>query len=537
MSDEMNKDNMDINNNLDNQEKVYPDNDRNIDNVEKINTTEENNQAKDENTVTYSFWAEQIAASYSQDNKNGTQEQMEDNSYNKEESSENYKYNSDTNARYVENKISNNEKDIWSIPDRKNLEEKVMKEKKQRKFFGKAVRTALWAGLFGIIAGASFIGFNGVYSYFNPGAAQLSVQLGGGKNNKLHLIGPKDPDKKLSTTTVSNDTIRPKTDVTDVIENTMPSIVTINSTFTQNFNWFGKENSEDYEGGGSGIIVGQNDTELLIATNNHVVDGAKTIQVAFIDDTIATAVVKGTDAIADLAVLSIDLSQISKETRSAIKVATLGDSENVKVGEMAIAIGNALGYGQSTTVGYIGAKDREVAIEDKKMVLLQTDAAINPGNSGGALLNVKGEVIGINTVKYASSDVEGMGFAIPISRAIPIINELMSREILKDEEKGYLGVYIDDITEESAGMYNWPIGVYIKSFAEGSAAEKAGLLPGDIVVGVNDTEITNSIQLREKVNSYRYGTDITLKVMRRVDGEFAQKEIIVTLGKASTIVN
>lgn len=535
MSDKMNNDKMDI----DNQEKVYPDSSKNIDNIDnidKIDNTQGNTPTKEENSVTYSFWAEQIAASYTQNNE--TEGKLEDNSYNKEESGESNNYSTDTNVRYVDNNnnINSSEKSIWSIPDRKSLDEKVTKEKKQKTIFGKIVKTVLWAGLFGVIAGASFIGFNGVYYHFNPGAAQLSVSLGGNKN-KLHLIGPKDPDKRLSTTTVSNDIIQPKTDVTDVVENTMPSIVTINSTFTQNYNWFGKESSEDYEGGGSGIIVGENDTELLIATNNHVVEGAKTIQVAFIDDTTATAVVKGTDSIADLAVLSIDLSQISKETRNTIKIAALGDSENVKVGEMAIAIGNALGYGQSTTVGYIGAKDREVAIEDKTMVLLQTDAAINPGNSGGALLNTKGEVIGINTVKYASSDVEGMGFAIPISRAVPIINELMNREIIKDEDKGYLGVYIEPITEEEVAMYNWPMGVFVKSNVEGGAAEKAGVLPGDIIVGVNDTEITNTTQLQEKVNSYRYGTDITLKVMRRVDGEFVEKEIIVTLGEASTINN
>lgn len=526
MSDNMNNDKMNMDNNIGNQEKVYPDNSNNIDNIEKMNTTQDSNPTKEEGGVTYSFWAEQIAASYTENNE--TERKLEDNSYNKEESRETSNYSSET--RYIDNSnINNSEDNIWSIPDRKSLDEKVIKEKKKNRFFGKAVKTVLWAGLFGVIAGASFIGFNGVYYHFNPSAAQLSV---GGSKNKLHLIGPKDPDKKLSTTTVSNDIIQPKTDVTDVVENTMPSIVTINSTFTQNYNWFGKQGSEDYEGGGSGIIVGENETELLIVTNNHVVEGAKTIQVAFIDDTIATAVVKGTDSIADLAILSIDLSQISKETRNAIKVAALGDSEDVKVGEMAIAIGNALGYGQSTTVGYIGAKDREVAIEDKTMVLLQTDAAINPGNSGGALLNIKGEVIGINTVKYASSDVEGMGFAIPISRAVPIINELMNREILKDEEKGYLGVYIEPITEEQVAMYNWPIGVFIKSNIEGGAAEKAGVLPGDIIVGVNDAEITNTTQLQEKVNSYRYGTEITLKVMRRVDGEFVEKEIKVTLGKA-----
>ncbi len=532
MSEEMNNDKMDNNNNLGDQEKVYPNNNKNINNFDNNEATETNNSTKEQSTVEYSFWAEQIAASYNQNDE--TAEKKDETLYNKEESSENYQYSPDSAMTNVNNNVDKIEQDIWSIPDRKSLDEKESRGKKKNTFFGKVIKTALWAGLFGIIAGASFIGFNGLYSHFNPNATQLSVSLGGRGNNKLHLIGPNDPEKKLATTTVSNDIIRPKTDVTDVIEKTMPSIVTINSTFTQNYNWFGKESSEDYEGGGSGIIVGQNETELLIATNNHVVEGAKKIEVTFIDSTTATAVVKGTDSIADLAVLSIDLSQIKKETRNEIKIATLGDSEDVKVGQMAIAIGNALGYGQSTTVGYIGAKDREVSIEDNTMVLLQTDAAINPGNSGGALLNVKGEVIGINTVKYASSEVEGMGFAIPISRAIPIINDLMNREILNDDEKGYLGVYIEPITEEEVAMYNWPLGVYIKSNVEGGAAEKAGIMPGDIIVGVNDTEITSPKQLQEKVNSYRYGTDVTLKIMRRIDGEFVEQEIVVTLGKGTS---
>jgi serine protease Do len=197
---------------------------------------------------------------------------------------------------------------------------------------------------------------------------------------------------------------------------------------------------------------------------------------------------------------------------------------------MAVAIGNALGYGQSTTVGYISAKDRKVQVDDKTMVLLQTDAAINPGNSGGALLNLKGEVIGINTVKYASSEVEGMGFAIPISKAMPIIDELMTREVLKDNEKGYLGVSYSDVTEEIANMYNWPVGVYVKEAVAGGSAAKAGIMPGDIIIQVNDTEITAGTQLKDKVTSYRAGTDIVVSVMRGANGKFERKEITVTLG-------
>ncbi|MDF2950900.1 MAG: 2-alkenal reductase, partial [Anaerocolumna sp.] len=304
---------------------------------------------------------------------------------------------------------------------------------------------------------------------------------------------------------------------------------------TETTDWFGQQYSEEYQGSGSGIIVGKNEKELLIATNNHVVEGAEPITVTFIDDTKAEAIIKGTDAVADLAVISIDLSTIKEETLNTIKIATLGDSDDVKVGQMAIAIGNALGYGQSVTVGYISAKDRAVAIEGNTMVLLQTDAAINPGNSGGALLNMKGEVIGINSVKYASSEVEGMGYAIPISRAMPIINELMNRETLAEDEKGYLGVYIRQVTEEVAQTYNWPVGVYVISTIEGGAAESAGIIAGDIITKVNQTEVTAESQLQEKVNSYRAGTEVTLTVMRMENGQYIEREIVVTLGKSATL--
>lgn len=422
----------------------------------------------------------------------------------------------------------------------KSMEEPKEESKKKPSLMKKALKGFAYAAIFGIIAGATFIGVNTIYYTLNPNAAPFSINIGSNfksnNNEKFNFIVP-NKENEIAQTTVTSGNIQLETEVTDVVDATMPSIVTITSTFTQNYNWFGQQGSEDVDGGGSGIIVGKNDEELLIATNNHVVEGAKTITVSFIDESRATAVIKGTDSIADLAVISIKLSDISEESLGKIKIASLGDSEDVKVGQMAIAIGNALGYGQSTTVGYISAKDREVAIQDKSMVLLQTDAAINPGNSGGALLNLKGEVIGINTVKYASSEVEGMGFAIPISRAMPIINELMNREILTAEEKGYLGVYIDDVTEDIAEFYNWPIGVYIRSVIDGGAAQKAGILSGDIIVGVNDTEITSSQQLQEKVNSYRHGTKVNVKVMRNVNGNYEELEITVELGKSSTLPN
>jgi len=321
-----------------------------------------------------------------------------------------------------------------------------------------------------------------------------------------------------------------------VIKDAMPSIVTITSTFEQDYNWFGQRGSEEYDGGGSGIIIGKSDTELLIATNNHVIEGAKNILIQFIDDTEGHATVKGTDPSMDLAVVAVPLSEISKVTLQEIEIANIGNSDDVEVGEMVVAIGNALGYGQSTTVGYISAKDREVSVEDKLMILLQTDASINPGNSGGALINMDGEVVGINTLKYVAEKVEGMGFAIPISTAMPILQDLMNREVIADDDKGYLGVYIDNVTEEVSAFFNWPVGVLVVSPIEGGAAEKAGIVNGDIIVGVNGTKISNTVQLQEKVNSYRHGTSIQVTVMRSVNGEYVEKEFTVTLEKRSVDV-
>jgi serine protease Do len=464
-----------------------------------------------ETTPAYSFWAEQISASANRQEDDAKQENI------------GYEPGNQDETIYS----SNTQNHIFHMSDDTD---KIQPKPKKKGLAGRAVKLVFGAAVFGLVAGGVFIGFNDIYYKLNPNAAPININIGGNGKNIWGLTPPKDEDKILSATTVSQNSIEPKTDVTNVIQETMPSIVTITTTYTQSYyDWFGQQSAQEAQGGGSGIIVGKNDTELLIATNNHVVEGADPITVKFADGNEAEAIIKGTDATADLAVISIKLADIDADTLKSIQIAKLGDSANVKVGEMAIAIGNALGYGQSTTVGYISAKDREVKLDDKTMVLLQTDAAINPGNSGGALLNLKGEVIGINTVKYASSEVEGMGFAIPISRAIPIIEELKNREILADNEKGYLGVYIRDVTEEVAEMYSWPIGVYVKETAPDGSAVNAGILAGDIITKVNDTEITATTQLQEKVTSYRIGTEITVTVMRSINGKFEEKQIKVTL--------
>ena len=414
------------------------------------------------------------------------------------------------------------------------------------------LKVMLSAAAFGIIAAAVFIGTNKLYDSLKPSDTPTVNE--DSASNKRNIINPinksedegTDSDsveRSASNTTAStvkkgdgNDAVASAqiltgnestyTDVSAVVENSLPSIVQINCTFNQQ-SFFGTYKST---GAGSGIIIGQTDTELLIATNNHVVENALDVKVTFNDDSEAEAYVKGTDAYADLAVVAVELTNLDKDTINSIKVAVIGDSDSVKVGQMAIAIGNALGYGTSTTVGYISAKDREVEVDGKKMTLLQTDAAINPGNSGGALLNIKGEVIGINSVKYASSDVEGMGFAIPISRAVDILNDLASREVLKDSEKGYLGVQMSTVTSDFANAYGWPTGVYVNTVVEGSAAEKAGILSGDIVTKINNTTVQTTTDLRNEITSYKAGTEVTITLQRLNKGRFKEMEVKVTLG-------
>ncbi|NLP35484.1 MAG: PDZ domain-containing protein [Clostridiales bacterium] len=391
------------------------------------------------------------------------------------------------------------------------------------------LRFILKALCFGLLAAISFFGFQKLYLTINPDAKQYNPRM---SDQGFELNTSKRYEIKQ--TNQGNIQTKPRSSVTGVVKATMPAIVSIRSVSTETNIWFGQQFDKEVEGSGSGIIVGKNERELLIATNNHVVAGANKIIVTYIDGTESEAIIKGADAIADLAVITVDVSTLEEDTLDEIKIAKLGNSDDIKVGEMSIAIGNALGYGQSVTVGYISAKDREVEVSDgyssKTMVLLQTDAAINPGNSGGALLNIKGEVVGINTVKYAANEVEGMGYAIPISRAIPIINELMSREILKSSEQGYLGIGGYDVTEDVSEAFNIPIGVYVKIVDKEGAAQKVGILPGDIIIGADDIEITSMTQLSDYIKSKRVGTEVTITLMRGTSGIYREKTFDVILG-------
>ena len=320
-------------------------------------------------------------------------------------------------------------------------------------------------------------------------------------------------------------------DVTAIVDAVMPAIVSVNSTIiTEEQDFFGRRMEYETTGSGSGIIIGQNNNELLIVTNEHVVSGAKSVSVDLFDGASYDAEIKGSDVNADIAVLSVKLKSIPKSTKKMIRIATLGDSDQLKTGAMAIAIGNALGYGQSTTVGYISALNREVTVNDVERRLIQTDAAINPGNSGGALLNINGEVIGINSVKYASEEVESIGYAIPISEAVPIINDLMNREVLTEHEAGYLGIDGQTVTASSSIRYGIPAGVYVNQIQEGSPADEAGMKKGEVIIKVNDRTISTSEDLQTILDYTRAGKTIKITVSTLVNSEYIEKDYEVILG-------
>lgn len=331
------------------------------------------------------------------------------------------------------------------------------------------------------------------------------------------------------------------TDVTNVVDAVMPSVVSIFGTYTVTESFWGYRLTQEEEGSGSGIIVGENEEELLIVTNNHVVADSTSLSVQFIDDTTCDAVVKGTNADEDLAVISLQLADLTAETKQNIRIATLGDSDNLKVGEPAIAIGNALGYGQSVTTGVISAVNRKYEQDERGNVsfLIQTDAAINPGNSGGALLNVCGEVIGINSNKIAGATVEGMGYAIPISTAKPIIEELMSKKTrlpVSESKKGYLGISGINVTESVHEAYGLPIGVYLAQVFDGSPAQAYGLKKGDVIISFDGEEIETMEELAVLLDYSEAGSEVVIGIMSvqyddtLQDGEYEEKEITVVLG-------
>lgn len=409
--------------------------------------------------------------------------------------------------------------------------EKKKKERKPGGFGVKVAKCAALALVFGLVAGTAFEGV----SY---AAGQLFGDSSTSNNEASgSVLTQNDGNSKVEATSTSSTYVA--TDVSDIVEETMPSIVAITNVSETEYRSFWGGRPETYESTscGSGIIVGQDDNSLYIATNNHVVDGATSLTVTFNDNSTVSAEIKGTDPSTDLAVIKVELSSVEAETMNNIKVATLGSSDSLRVGEASIAIGNALGYGQSVTTGCISALNREVAVSDSASntsytaELIQTDAAINPGNSGGALLNATGEVIGINSVKYSDTSVEGIGYAIPISTAAPIIEDLITKEKVDKADSAYLGIAGVDVTSDVSQTYNMPSGVYVAQVTEGSAAEQAGIIKGDIITTFDGKEIDSMEKLSNTLQYYKAGTTVDITVLRASNGEYVEQTISVTLGK------
>ena len=403
------------------------------------------------------------------------------------------------------------------------------KERKKSKV-GKAVGLVASAAVFGLVAGGVMVGVNTVANSYISSNVETKDNI---------VIGNQTDIKSDSESTAAPATNLSNMDVSTIVDKAMPSVVAIygKAEITQN-SFFGTQ-SYEAQSSGSGIIVGKTDTELLVVTNNHVIADTDSLEVEFNDGTKATASVKGGDSDNDVAVAAIKLSDLSEDTLSKISIANIGDSNDIKVGQGVVAIGNALGYGQSVTVGYISALNREVKTEGgTSRNLLQTDAAINPGNSGGALLNMKGEVIGINSAKYSDTDVEGMGYAIPISAVKDLIAELSSKEtrtVVAAENQGYLGIQGKDIDEEMAKAYDMPQGIYVYKVVEGGAAASSDLKAKDIITKFDGQSVRSMESLKNMLTYYESGKTVDLTVQRLDEsGNYVEKTVTITLGKRET---
>ncbi|MDR3758768.1 MAG: trypsin-like peptidase domain-containing protein, partial [Enterocloster sp.] len=380
----------------------------------------------------------------------------------------------------------------------------------------------------GVMTGVSLIGsrVTGLYAANNTQSAPAETQA-----PAPALTTANNNSDQTAATPVSS-----VNDVSGIVENAMPSVVAINDTMTvQQRDFFGMPQTFEAKSSGSGIIVAKSDSELLIATNNHVVEGASDLKVTFVDNKDVSAAVKGTDSATDLAIVAVQLSDIPADTMSKIKVATMGDSDQIKVGQQVIAIGNALGYGQSVTVGYVSALDRE--IEDEKGIsrtFIQTDAAINPGNSGGALLDLNGNVIGINAAKTASTEVEGMGFAIPISKAQDILNTLMTKKTrvaVSEDAQGTLGIRVTNVDPATSKELGMPVGVYVYQIMENGAAANSELKEKDIITKFDGQSVTSMEELTRMLTYYESGSTVTLTVQSLVNGTYVEHEVPITLGQ------
>ena len=424
--------------------------------------------------------------------------------------------------------------------------------KKRESFQKKAGTTIALAVIFGLVASVVFQAANfAADKYLNTDKS--TVQIPATQSVDIQETSSDSADEQTAADTASENGT-----VAAVAQASMPSVVAITTVSVQEIPSFFGYGSRQYKSAasGSGIIVGDNDDELLIATNNHVVEGATTLSVCFIGNDVTnaesetvnagdngdlnvedavSAKIKGTDADNDLAVVAVQKSDIPEDTLSQIKIAQIGSSDDLVVGQQVVAIGNALGYGQSVTSGWVSALNRTISTEDGTDCtgLIQTDAAINPGNSGGALLNMKGELIGINSAKYADSSVEGMGYAIPISKAKPILEDLMNRETrekVDSSEKGYLGVVLANLTTEAIQMYNMPAGAFVRGVEQDSPAQDGGICKGDIIVKFDGQKVSNGDDLLDKLQYYKSGEKIEAVVARADNGEYKETTVELTLG-------
>ena len=391
----------------------------------------------------------------------------------------------------------------------------------------KGSKFAAMALAFGVLASTAFQGSNYLYNKANGGTVtatdKAELNIASAVSSSSTDAAGTDTDSSASVSTIA--------------EAAMPSLVAITNKSVQEMqSMFGQTQAYESESSGSGIIIGKTDTELLMVTNNHVVSGAQDLSVGFVDESVAEAVVKGTDADHDIAVIAVKLSDLSEDTLSAIKVIEIGSSSNLEVGEQVVAIGNALGYGQSVTTGIVSALNREVTIDNTANTLIQTDAAINPGNSGGALLNMSGQLVGINSAKYSDTSVEGMGYAIPVDDVVDIIENLMNRQVRTEKaaegERGFLGISGQDVTSEVSQAYDMPKGVYITSVETGSAAEQVGLQKGDIITKFDGTSVSALADLKEQLAYYKTGEQVEITYSTRENGQYAEKTATVTLGQS-----
>ena len=496
--------------------------------TEAVQENTEAPKAEEKKTTTYSWVNPKISGKTGEENNSASYTGKPDPSEAKAEQTssaktEHYQYQSQPQSAPKQEKPQ-----FSAVPQPQDHKKKAKKPMSAAKKWG---MTLAMAACFGLVAGGVFIGT----------AAVGTKVIGTATEQKQEVTIPTTTTTTAADSSDTSDTVKAtgEMSVKDVASSAMPSLVAISTTTVEEVETFFGTTSQEVPASGTGVIVGQNDDELLIATNNHVVSGATSLSVSFIDDETVEGQIKGTDADNDLAVVAVKLSDIKDETKSQIKIAVMGNSDDLEVGDQVVAIGNALGTGQSLTSGYVSAKDRTISSQDESTGetitsegLIQTDAAINPGNSGGALLNMNG----INEAKYSSTQVEGMGFAIPISKAEPILQNLMNlttRYKVSDDEAAYIGINMADVSADVSQNYGIPTGVCIMSVVDGSPAADAGFKKGDVITTFDGRSISNAKGLKETLTYYAAGETVDVTVQRADNGEYKEVTLTLTLGSAA----